>query len=154
MIPVEKAHMLVAAGTDPGMKGKNNEDQFSVTAYQTSSTDPIMIGQIQVLDLHRRFLIAEPLGEVVIEILVARAHTTDVKSHVAADGHHALFHIVTHDDGHEGRDVELAQILAAAGFGKPLLDRLFENMVGEDKSLRVIEHSYVKNKKLEEHIIF
>ena len=40
MIPVEKAHMLVAAGTDPGMKGKNNEDQFSVTAYQTSSTDP------------------------------------------------------------------------------------------------------------------
>lgn len=40
MIPVEKAHMLVAAGTDPGMKGKNNEDQFSVTAYQISSTDP------------------------------------------------------------------------------------------------------------------
>jgi len=39
MIPVEKAHMLVAAATDPGMKGKNNEDQFAVTAYQLSSTN-------------------------------------------------------------------------------------------------------------------
>jgi len=38
MIPVEKAHLLVAAATDPGMKGKNNEDQFAVTAYQLSST--------------------------------------------------------------------------------------------------------------------
>ena len=36
MIPVEVAHLDVAAGTDAGRKGKNNEDQFSVTAYQMS----------------------------------------------------------------------------------------------------------------------
>jgi protein phosphatase len=40
MIPIEKAHLLVAAATDPGMKGKNNEDQFAVTAYQLSNTNP------------------------------------------------------------------------------------------------------------------
>jgi protein phosphatase len=36
MIPVEEAHLEVAAGTDPGKKGKNNEDQFSISAYQLS----------------------------------------------------------------------------------------------------------------------
>jgi serine/threonine protein phosphatase PrpC len=36
MIPVEVAHFDVAAGTDAGRKGKNNEDQFSVSAYQMS----------------------------------------------------------------------------------------------------------------------
>ena len=40
MIPVENAHLRVIAATDPGMKGKNNEDQFAVTAYQLSNTDP------------------------------------------------------------------------------------------------------------------
>ncbi len=40
MIPVERAHLEVAAGTDPGLKGKNNEDQFSISAYQLSLTDP------------------------------------------------------------------------------------------------------------------
>lgn len=34
MIPVENAHLRVAAATDPGMKGKNNEDQFAVAAFK------------------------------------------------------------------------------------------------------------------------
>jgi len=40
MIPIEKAHLLVAAATDPGMKGKNNEDQFAVSAFKLSEKDP------------------------------------------------------------------------------------------------------------------
>ncbi|HSG25371.1 MAG TPA: protein phosphatase 2C domain-containing protein [Anaerolineales bacterium] len=40
MIPTEKAHLLVAAATDPGMKGKNNEDQFAVSAFKVSEKDP------------------------------------------------------------------------------------------------------------------
>jgi protein phosphatase len=39
MIPAEKAHLKIAAATDPGMKGKNNEDQFSVSAYQLNHND-------------------------------------------------------------------------------------------------------------------
>ena len=37
MIPAERAHLYVAAATHPGMKGKPNEDRFSVSAYRISS---------------------------------------------------------------------------------------------------------------------
>ena len=34
MIPVTEAHLYVAASTHPGMKGKNNEDRFAVSAHR------------------------------------------------------------------------------------------------------------------------
>jgi serine/threonine protein phosphatase PrpC len=34
VIPVTKAHLYVAASTHPGMKGKNNEDRFAVSAHR------------------------------------------------------------------------------------------------------------------------
>jgi len=40
MIPVERAHLYVAARSHPGMSGKSNEDLFSVTAFQVSANDP------------------------------------------------------------------------------------------------------------------
>ena len=40
MIPVEQAHLKIAADSHTGLKGKNNEDQFSVSAYQLSVLDP------------------------------------------------------------------------------------------------------------------
>lgn len=40
MIPVKQAHLSVAAGSHAGMRGKNNEDQFSVTAYRMNNNDP------------------------------------------------------------------------------------------------------------------
>jgi len=40
MIPVETAHLRVAAATDPGMKGKNNEDQYSVSAFKLPGNPP------------------------------------------------------------------------------------------------------------------
>lgn len=40
MIPSEQAHLLVAAGTHPGMSGKNNEDRYAVQAYTLSQRDP------------------------------------------------------------------------------------------------------------------
>jgi protein phosphatase len=39
MIPVERGHLEIAADTHTGMKGKNNEDQFSVSAYSLSVLD-------------------------------------------------------------------------------------------------------------------
>jgi serine/threonine protein phosphatase PrpC len=41
VIPADHAHLHVAASTHPGMKGKNNEDQFSVSAYKLSEADAI-----------------------------------------------------------------------------------------------------------------
>lgn len=40
MIPAERAHLRLAADTHPGARGKNNEDQFSVTAYQLGPHNP------------------------------------------------------------------------------------------------------------------
>ena len=39
MISADRAHLYVAASTHPGMKGKNNEDQYAVSAYLMSKTD-------------------------------------------------------------------------------------------------------------------
>lgn len=40
MIPAEQAHLQVSAATHPGIKGKSNEDRYSVTAYLSSPDDP------------------------------------------------------------------------------------------------------------------
>lgn len=40
MIRTEQAHFLVTANTHPGMRGKNNEDRFAVSAYRLGPNDP------------------------------------------------------------------------------------------------------------------
>lgn len=39
MIPLDHAHLHIAAATHPGMKGKMNEDRYSVLAYRFESDD-------------------------------------------------------------------------------------------------------------------
>ncbi len=41
MIPSEHSHIHVAATTHPGMSGKNNEDNYAVSAHRLSQSDPI-----------------------------------------------------------------------------------------------------------------
>jgi PPM family protein phosphatase len=41
MIAVERAHLHVAALSHPGMSGKNNEDRYSVSAYQIGTAHPV-----------------------------------------------------------------------------------------------------------------
>jgi serine/threonine protein phosphatase PrpC len=40
VIPLESAHLSVFAATHPGIGGKNNEDNYAVSAYQISESDP------------------------------------------------------------------------------------------------------------------
>lgn len=40
---VEKTHLPVAALTHPGMKGKNNEDRFGVTAFRTDGKQSVSV---------------------------------------------------------------------------------------------------------------
>ena len=40
MIPSERSHIYAAAITHPGMSGKNNEDNYAVSAHVLSETDP------------------------------------------------------------------------------------------------------------------
>lgn len=39
MIPVKHAHLHIVAETHPGVKGKSNEDRYSVSAYRSKSAD-------------------------------------------------------------------------------------------------------------------
>ena len=39
MIPIERAHLYVEATTHAGMKGKDNEDRYAVSAFRTSRKD-------------------------------------------------------------------------------------------------------------------
>lgn len=39
MIPADHAHLHIAAASDPGVKGKVNEDRYSVLAYRLTSDD-------------------------------------------------------------------------------------------------------------------
>ena len=40
MIPVDRAHLLFAAITHPGMRRSENEDRYAISAYQVSRADP------------------------------------------------------------------------------------------------------------------
>ncbi len=40
MIRTEHAHLYLAAQSDPGLSGKNNEDNFAVSAYRLSQNNP------------------------------------------------------------------------------------------------------------------
>lgn len=40
MIPAKQAHLMVSAATHPGIKGKSNEDRYSVSAYLSGPDDP------------------------------------------------------------------------------------------------------------------
>jgi len=39
VIPIEQPHLKIATATHPGMKGKPNEDRYSVSAYRFTSAD-------------------------------------------------------------------------------------------------------------------
>lgn len=41
MLRTDRAHLYVAAQTHPGLTGKNNEDNFAVSAHIVSSTNPL-----------------------------------------------------------------------------------------------------------------
>jgi protein phosphatase len=43
MIRSDRAHLFVAAQTDPGQSGKNNEDNFAVSAYTLSQYNPMPV---------------------------------------------------------------------------------------------------------------
>lgn len=69
MIPAERAHVRVVAKTDPGKKGKNNEDQFSVSAYQMSATNPTPIVFAMIADGVGGHLAGEVASAIAVEMI-------------------------------------------------------------------------------------
>ena len=68
MKSTEKGHLITAAMTDPGRSGKNNEDRFSITTYQSDTSDktPVLLAVLaDGIGGHRA-------GEIAADIVVKR----------------------------------------------------------------------------------
>jgi len=80
MIRVEKTHLPVAALTHPGMKGKNNEDRFGVSAFRINAqpATPVVLAILSDgIGGHRAGEVASELAVNIISQLVADSDGQD-----------------------------------------------------------------------------
>lgn len=77
MIPRKRAHLYVSAITHPGLKGKNNEDRFAVSAYQVGPRDPTPSLLAIISDGIGGHRAGEIAAEMVVEIISQAVATSD-----------------------------------------------------------------------------
>jgi protein phosphatase len=77
MIRVEKTHLPVAALTHPGMKGKNNEDRFGVSAFRTKTQPPTPVLLAVLSDGIGGNRAGEVASELAVNIISQVAATSD-----------------------------------------------------------------------------
>ena len=82
MIPIEKAHVDVAAQSHPGMSGKNNEDRFAVSAYQVSAADPTPAALAVVADGVGGHRAGEVAAELAVEKITQQVAESDARNPV------------------------------------------------------------------------
>ncbi len=69
MIPTESAHLTVAATSHPGIRGKNNEDRYGVSAYQTTHSKRIPSVLAVVADGIGGHLAGEVAAEMAVDVI-------------------------------------------------------------------------------------
>lgn len=83
MIPLDRAHLYVSAGTHPGRKGKNNEDRYAVSAYQVGEENlkPSLLAVIaDGVGGHRAGEVAAEMAVEIVSHVVAESEAKDPKS--------------------------------------------------------------------------
>lgn len=86
MIPIDRAHLYVSAGTHPGRKGKNNEDRYGVSAYQVSQEDltPVLLAVIaDGVGGHRAGEVAAEMAVEIVSHVVAESDGRDAEDILA-----------------------------------------------------------------------
>ncbi len=76
MIPIERAHLYVDATTHAGMKGKDNEDRYAVSAFRTSrkdSTPSVLAVVADGVGGHRAGEVAAEMAVEIISETVSRS---------------------------------------------------------------------------------
>lgn len=80
MIPAERAHINVAAESHPGMSGKNNEDRYSVSAFNTP-LDPSLPSLLAIvadgIGGHRAGEVAAEIAIETISQIIAASDTSN-----------------------------------------------------------------------------
>ena len=82
MIPIDRAHLYVSAGTHQGKKGKNNEDRFGVSAFQVSEdvqTPSLLAVVADGVGGHRAGEVAAEMAVEIVSHEVAESEAKDPK---------------------------------------------------------------------------
>lgn len=80
MIPADRSHLHVAAVTHPGMKGKNNEDRYGVSAYRAGEKNSVPTVLAIVSDGiggHRAGEVAAEMAVEIINRVIAESTASD-----------------------------------------------------------------------------
>lgn len=132
MIPTTRAHLHVAAITHPGMRGKNNEDRYGVSAYSIGEEDrtPSVFAMIaDGIGGHRAGETAAEMAVNLISQSVAESMASDppaVLAEAVSNASQAIFEESASDPSKKGMG---ATCIAAWVIG----DRLFTVAVGDSR---------------------
>ena len=108
MIPVEQAHLKVAAGTHEGMRGKNNEDLFAVASYMLSAEDQTPVLFAMIADGVGGHLAGEVASKIAVEMVseaVARSdgsQPTAIMEAAIIQASNAIFAQSQNDEAQKG----------------------------------------------------
>jgi PPM family protein phosphatase len=132
MIRVEKTHLPVAALTHPGMKGKNNEDRFGVSAFrmQTQPETPVLLAVLSDgIGGNRAGEVASELAVNLISQIVADSDGRNPPRILEEAIHEASEHIYQQAQGNPDQHGMGATCACAWIAG----DRLFTATVGDSR---------------------
>jgi protein phosphatase len=132
MIPARRAHLHVTAVTDPGLRGKSNEDRFAVSAHRLSQNNPTPSLLAIIADGvggHRAGEVAAEMAVETVSRLVAESDAsqpTQILSHALAQASQLIF-----EQSH--RDLAQAGMGTTAVCAWILGDRLYIAAVGDSR---------------------
>lgn len=132
MIPSNQAHLIIAAATHAGLKGKNNEDRYSVSAYKISQANPLPALLAIVADGiggHRAGEVAAEIAVENISAMVAQssgAQPLETLGEAFIQASQAIYERSIHEAGLEGMGTTCACCLVIG-------DRLYTATVGDSR---------------------
>jgi protein phosphatase len=82
MIPAERSHLRLVAQTHPGMSGKNNEDNFAVSAFRLEGEEPLPVVFAVLSDGIGGHRAGEVASELVVESISRSVAASDASQPV------------------------------------------------------------------------
>lgn len=152
MIRVHQAHLYVAAATHPGMRGKNNEDSFGVSAFQLAPDNPtcsVLAVLADGIGGHRAGEVASEMAVETVSQMVAQSDANQ-PTHSLYNAITAASHII-HDQAL--REPSRRGMGATCVCAWVIGDRLYTASVGDsrlylvrDNTIRqlTIDHTWVQ----------
>jgi serine/threonine protein phosphatase PrpC len=108
MIPAERSHFHVAAQSNPGMSGKNNEDRYSISAFRLEGDNPLPVVLAIVSDGiggHRAGEVAAEIAVETISRIVAASdasHPLETLREAIGQASQAILELAESDDEKRG----------------------------------------------------